>query len=72
MALGLGGSALAVDPSGPPLLGVVTEQGATAGGIDRDAVGWVATDGVEVEFGVALETEPLGPLWTSRVLTPPG
>ena len=49
VALGLGGSALAVDLSGPPLLGIVAEQGATAGRVDVDAVGEVTTDSVPLK-----------------------
>jgi hypothetical protein len=60
VALGLGGRALAMDLSGPPLLGIVAEQGATAGRIDVDAIGEVTADGVEVQLGIALEAELLG------------
>ena len=55
-----------VDLADPPLLGVLLEQRAAAGGIDVQPAGDVAPDGVEETIGVALAVEVAG------LLRPPG
>lgn len=72
VGLDLGGRAAAVDLGRAPLLGVVAEQRPAAGGVDVEAVGQVAPDGVEEELGVALAGELAGLLGPSGVLPSPG